>query len=490
MKKGKNQIDLGVGWIHIDDDVEIHNFNARAWGWPSSTRAEIIAILTTLLVVKNSSDIKIYTDSKNTVNIFNSYKQRYNNYRSYIKLENQILWELIFKVIEMLDLNVILYKVKAHSEDRWNDRADIEANKGREGNLVSVNNSYSNYNYQLQYYNINIDTNPRNFIKKMNNIVTQKEFELLNRNKKLDMDNMDKNLSFKIVKEKYRKKGITISKFRNFKDHNLKAFNVKKLMNELPILETLKIRRPDLYNEHLKCIRCNEENEDLEHLWNCKAVSNDMLMIGIKSRRFLEKILQKEKYRDYLIDALFKYTILKKELSLFNTKENTEYYRKNKDTRFSNTYIWDGNGSLDTLMRGWIPSDLYHIMAKYITKKRKIEKYLISWLVKLNKWFHDRIWIPRNEKMIEWEKEQNITTKDKRASISRKREIRFEKKKKVKEKRDIRTIDTYHEIKQLMFTSKNLNKGHSYCVLSIISIYFSYIDRVINLSVDILVTRE
>src|SRR5436189_242204 len=212
MKKGKNQIDLGVGWIHIDNDVEIHNFNARAWGWPSSTRAEIIAILTTLLVVKNSSDIKIYTDSKNTVNIFNSYKQRYNNYRSYIKLENQILWELIFKVIEMLDLNVTLYKVKAHSEDRWNDRADIEVKKGR-----------------------------------------------------------------------------TISKILNFKDHKLKAFNVKKLMNELPILETLKIRRPDLYNEHLKCIRCNEENEDLEHLWNCKAVSNDMLMIGIKSRRFLEK---------------------------------------------------------------------------------------------------------------------------------------------------------------------------------------------------------
>ena len=142
----------------------------------------------------------------------------------------------------------------------------------------------------------------------------------------------------------------------------------------MPILETLKIRRPDLYNEHLKCIRCNEENEDLEHLWNCKAISNDMLMIGIKSRRFLEKILQKEKYRDYLIDALFKYTILKKELSLFNTKENTEYYRKNKDTRFSNTYIWDGNGSLDTLMRGWIPSDLYHIMAKYITKKKKNRK--------------------------------------------------------------------------------------------------------------------
>ena len=50
-----------------------------------------------------------------------------------------------------------------------------------------------------------------------------------------------------------------MSRFRNFNDHNLKAFNVKKLMDELPTLENLKKRRPDLYAENLKCIRCNEE---------------------------------------------------------------------------------------------------------------------------------------------------------------------------------------------------------------------------------------
>ena len=47
---------------------------------------------------------------------------------------------------------------------------------------------------------------------------------------------------------------------------------------------------------------------------------------------------------------------------------------------------------------------------------------------------------------------------------NRKREIRFEEKKKVKEKRDKELINTYHEIRQLVFTSKNLNKGHSYYV--------------------------
>ena len=55
--------------------MEIHKFNAKTKGWPSSTRAEIIAILTTLLVVKKHSVVNIYTDSKNTIiSIENKYK--------------------------------------------------------------------------------------------------------------------------------------------------------------------------------------------------------------------------------------------------------------------------------------------------------------------------------------------------------------------------------------------------------------------------------
>ena len=147
--------------------MEIHKFNAKTKSWPSSTRAEIIAILITLLVVKKHSVVNIYTDSKNTISTFNSYKTKFSNYRSYIKLDNQIVWELIFKVIEMLDLKVIMHKVKAHSNNKWNDRADEEANEGRDKDtLLLIKNSYSKHKYQMQYYGINIDTNPRSFIKR------------------------------------------------------------------------------------------------------------------------------------------------------------------------------------------------------------------------------------------------------------------------------------------------------------------------------------
>ena len=253
--------------------------------------------------------------------------------------------------MEILNLHVILHKVKAHNNDPWNNRADEEANKGRKDNLILVKNNYSKHKYQLQHFNMNIDMNPRKFIKKMNNVLIQQEFNNLNRNKEFINKSTDDELSLKILKEKYRKKGLSISKFRTFKDHGLKAFAVKKIMNELLTLENLKIRRPDLYKENLNCVRCNEQKEDLDHLWNCRTVTNDILFIGLKSNRFLNKILAGEKKKDDIMDALFKYTKLERELKIFNTRENTEFYCKNKDICIARTYIWNGNNSLDTLLR-------------------------------------------------------------------------------------------------------------------------------------------
>ena len=37
-------------------------------------------------------------------------------------------------------------------------------------------------------------------------------------------------------------------------------------MNELPVLEKLKIRRPDIYEKELNCIRFNKEKETLERI--------------------------------------------------------------------------------------------------------------------------------------------------------------------------------------------------------------------------------
>jgi len=105
-------------------------------------------------------------------------------------------------------------------------------------------------------------------------------------------------------------------------------------------------------------------------------VSNDMLFIGLKSKRFLNKILSDEKKRDEIIKALHKYTRLEKKMNIFNTEENTKYYRDHGDINYDKVYIWDGKYSLDSLLREWLPRELYQIMKKFISRKKKIENIL------------------------------------------------------------------------------------------------------------------
>ena len=66
--------------------------------------------------------------------------------------------------------------------------------------------------------------------------------------------------------------------------------------NELPLLNKLKINKPDIYNQAWKCTSCFEANEDEEHL--CSIIVN--LFKNLKgsslerlTSKFLESNLEK-----------------------------------------------------------------------------------------------------------------------------------------------------------------------------------------------------
>ena len=74
------------------------------------------------------------------------------------------------------------------------------------------------------------------------------------------------------------------------------------------------------------------------------------------------------------------------------------------------TYIWDGHGSLDDLMKGWIPTDLIDKFKKYQKRKSKaaIDDIIIEWAEKCHSFFK-KIWKIRCNNLIEWELNNNIT---------------------------------------------------------------------------------
>ena len=145
-----------------------------------------------------------------------------------------------------------------------------------------------------------------------------------------------------------------------------------------------------------------------------------MIIIGIKLRNFLHKILGKHKKWNDIIEMLYKYTNLERKLKLFHTKENTEFYKKNNYLSFDKKYVWNNKGSLNSFLRGWIPKDLFQLLKKFFNHKKQVEDILLQWMVKLNKWFFDHVWKIRNEKIIEQETKNNISTKDKQSYTDKK----------------------------------------------------------------------
>ncbi|PKY54421.1 hypothetical protein RhiirA4_426769 [Rhizophagus irregularis] len=121
---------MGYGWIFTSNLTENIKFSGSTKEWPSSSKAELIAILTTLIVCPPNSNISIHTDSASCIATFNMLSSPKLTARRFQKLNNCALWNTVKHIINVLKLNVSLIKVKAHSGHPLNDAADLLAKEG------------------------------------------------------------------------------------------------------------------------------------------------------------------------------------------------------------------------------------------------------------------------------------------------------------------------------------------------------------------------
>ena len=122
---------MALGWILVEQDDErlvLEEFSAKNFGWPSSTKAEIIAVLSAILTVKPNSNVLIYTDSSNVITQYNKFKSEL-SYRRKLKTVGNISWETIILLIKKYNINIQFVKVKAHNGIWPNEEADRLAKK-------------------------------------------------------------------------------------------------------------------------------------------------------------------------------------------------------------------------------------------------------------------------------------------------------------------------------------------------------------------------
>lgn len=135
---------MGFAWIEVSGtDNSPHLppliYNGALSFNPSSTKAELYVLLTAIIAVPNNSILDVHTDSQYVIHTFHKITNKLTSIRQTLKCNNYLAWRLINTLITKKQLTVHLHKVKAHSNDLWNDMADDLAKTARSLPPIEIN---------------------------------------------------------------------------------------------------------------------------------------------------------------------------------------------------------------------------------------------------------------------------------------------------------------------------------------------------------------
>src|ERR1044072_3378125 len=117
----------GAAWIETSRNTHLSFHTNLPHNWMISFKSELIAIILTLFVSRETSHVMIYTDSKSVIdkfNALNSEVNRFSSSRHNTKLQYYKYWSLLFHLIKTLCLKIQFKKVKAHRENHFNEEVD------------------------------------------------------------------------------------------------------------------------------------------------------------------------------------------------------------------------------------------------------------------------------------------------------------------------------------------------------------------------------
>jgi ribonuclease HI len=112
---------MGIGWIiqHNNQNIE---FKACTHKFPSSTRAELMAMLTVLTVIPKQTQVTIFCDSKAAIQGVQNIL--HNNVKACRNLKNIHILSNIQHISQTQQIQIKLTKVAAHTGIVGNETAD------------------------------------------------------------------------------------------------------------------------------------------------------------------------------------------------------------------------------------------------------------------------------------------------------------------------------------------------------------------------------
>ena len=155
---GNSQCSMGIAWIQVFKDQIIHQFSAQIQNWPSSYKAELVAILLAICTCPRNSTIHIYTDSQSIISKYKSLLYSIYNPNKIYSYNYWPIWHTLFNLIQSYSYTIIFHKVLAHSDNKLNNYANKLAKEHTNSSLLEFlpNNIY-NPSFFLQYKQFNVE---------------------------------------------------------------------------------------------------------------------------------------------------------------------------------------------------------------------------------------------------------------------------------------------------------------------------------------------
>ncbi|EXX77813.1 hypothetical protein RirG_020430 [Rhizophagus irregularis DAOM 197198w] len=323
--------------------------------WPSSTRAELVAIFLALLTGPINAKIKIYTDSQSAIHMINN--QHNKSGRKLLKQSNSLILLKIDILLQEKKMDLILVKVKGHSGDIMNEMVDGLA-KNTSNSRCYFNNRFNYSNRAVRFFpifkQIPIEYNLRKFIKTLMNTRVAAEWSMLKTNGYETP--IAWNITWNLI-------------------HRYKGFNY-------------------IYKDFV-CPRCNDnKEEDIYHFIECDA--NKDLWPIIKNRM-----------QDDVIHIIQKWS---------NMEKNTPKAIREKLKQILGSQ-YDNNKFIDFCLLA-LEAKVNNNFSKVSKQlfgfsESKNILFLASLLDSFIIHFKELIWLPRCNATIAWEKDRNIERKDK-----------------------------------------------------------------------------
>ncbi|EXX54017.1 hypothetical protein RirG_238530 [Rhizophagus irregularis DAOM 197198w] len=353
---------MGAGWIIKDHDL---SFSCGVNYHPSSTRPELLAIMTALLAVPNNAEVAIYTDSQAAIEGIN----------------------------RMLDAS--------HSGNRWNDMADEIAKQGRDA--ASYNNDriidirlLRSFSFLLTFLpvwnNISIDRHIRSFTKLVADSLEEVQW------------------SFNKYWSSYFEETFTTSRWHwglfwqyvnslnkghclSFSTNDKFIHFIKCSNNLLPTIDNLR-KWNELYNQ-VKCPMCLHDDEDIRHIVICPGHEDGFQQVESEVTSKIMKFIKKSTSSTKIVQGQLERIIF-------------EY----KDEAFP---ILKERNRIE-LTRGLISDTIITKLRRFLSKK--VTNEVVTRIIKhFHKAFRKYIWNPRCYEMNILEAKLGITKKDKRNTV-------------------------------------------------------------------------